>query len=175
MSFRLEYEGKSSLENIFATEQALLNCAVRVQGQPTNKLIYGDNLRVLRTLLNDEAIAGKVSLVYIDPPYATGANFASRKQDHAYTDLLGGAEYLEFIRCRLILIRELLAEHGSIYLHLDENMAFPVKVLMDEIFGTRNFRNWITRKKCNPKNYTRNQYGNVSDYSVFQVDEIQYN
>lgn len=174
MSFRLEYEGKSSLENIFATEQALLNCAVRVQGQPTNKLIYGDNLRVLRTLLNDEAIAGKVSLVYIDPPYATGANFASRKQDHAYTDLLGGAEYLEFIRCRLILIRELLAEHGSIYLHLDENMAFPVKVLMDEIFGTRNFRNWITRKKCNPKNYTRNQYGNVSDYILFYTKTDKY-
>jgi len=46
-------------------------------------------------------------------------------------------------------------------------MAFPVKVLMDEIFGYRNFRNWITRKKCNTKNYTRKQFGNISDYILF--------
>lgn len=173
MSFRLEYEGKSSLENILATEPAKLQYVFKVPGQPTNRLIYGDNQRVLRALLNDD-IAGKVSLVYIDPPYATGANFTSRKQDHAYKDLLGGAEYLEFLRHRLILLRELLAEHGSIYVHLDENMAFPVKVLMDEIFGYKNFRNWITRKKCNPKNYTRNQYGNISDYILFYTKTDKY-
>jgi len=174
MSFRLEYEGKSSIEDIKATKPALLQRAVKVPGSPTNKLIYGDNLRVLRTLLDDANIAGKVSLVYIDPPYATGANFASRNLDHAYNDFLEGAEYLEYIRCRLILMRELLAEDGSIYVHLDENMAFPVKILMDEIFGIKNFRNWITRKKCNPKNYTRRQYGNVSDYILFYSKTEKY-
>lgn len=64
-------------------------------------------------------------------------------------------------------MRELLTADGSIYVHLDESMAFAVKVLLDEIFGTDNFRNWITRKKCNPKNYTRRQHGNVSDYIMF--------
>lgn len=174
MSFRLEYEGKSPIEDILTTEPAKLQCVFRVPGQPVNRLIYGDNRRTLRTLLDDDDIAGKVCLVYIDPPYATGANFASRKQDHAYQDLVGGAEYLEFLRCRLILMRELLAEHGSIYVHLDENMAFPVKVLMDEIFGYKNFRNWITRKKCNSKNYTRNQYGNISDYILFYTKTDKY-
>lgn len=53
-------------------------------------------------------------------------------------------------------------------------MAFPVKILMDEIFGIKNFRNWITRKKCNPKNYTKNQYGNISDYILFYTKTDDY-
>jgi adenine-specific DNA-methyltransferase len=174
ISFRLEYEGKSTVEEILATEPALLECVLKVPGQPSNKLIYADNLPLLRTLLDDNSTAGKVSLIYIDPPYATGANFTSRKQAHAYQDLLEGAEYLEFLRCRLILMRELLSEDGSIYVHLDENMAFPVKILMDEIFGYKNFRNWITRKKCNPKNYTKKQYGNISDFILFYTKTDKY-
>ncbi|MFM9160917.1 MAG: DNA methyltransferase, partial [Dolichospermum sp.] len=83
-------------------------------------------------------------------------------------------EYLEFLRQRLILIREILSEAGSIYLHLDEKMAFPVKIIMDEIFGVKNFRNWITRKKCNPKNYTRKQYGNVADFILFYTKTDNY-
>lgn len=173
-SLRLEYEGKSPVEDILATTPANLKCVVEIPGQPINRLIYGDNLRVLRNLLNDDTVAGKVVLIYIDPPYATGSHFTSRKQDHAYKDLLEGAEYLEFLRGRLILMRELLAEQGSIYVHLDENMAFHVKVLMDEIFGRKSFRNLITRKKCNPKNYTRNQYGNISDYILFYTKTNNY-
>ncbi|KAB8320448.1 site-specific DNA-methyltransferase [Tolypothrix campylonemoides VB511288] len=167
MSFRLEYEGKIAVEEIFNVSPANLRCIVSVEKQPKNRLIYGENLRVLRALLDDSNVAGNVRLIYIDPPYATGAGFESRKQNHAYHDLINGADYLEFLRQRLILLRELLTDNGSIYVHLDENMAFPVKVLMDEIFGHKNFRNWITRKKCNPKNYTRNQYGNISDYILF--------
>ncbi|OKH38443.1 restriction endonuclease subunit M [[Phormidium ambiguum] IAM M-71] len=174
LSFRLEYEGKTSTEEIFNTPLAELHRILSVDKQPKNRLIYGDNLRVIRTLLDDADITGKVGLIYIDPPYATGLNFESRKQTHAYHDFLDGADYLEFIRQRLILLRELLADHGSIYIHLDENMAFPVKVLMDEIFGAKNFRNWITRKKCNPKNYTRKQYGNISDYILFYTKSDDY-
>jgi adenine-specific DNA-methyltransferase len=89
-------------------------------------------------------------------------------------DLLEGAHYLEFLRERLILLRELLANDGSIYIHLDENMAFHVKAIMDEVFGHANFRNWITRKKCNPKNYTRKTYGNVADYILFYTKTENY-
>jgi adenine-specific DNA-methyltransferase len=167
IAFKLEYEGKVAVEEIFNIPPANLQRVLSVEKQLRNRLIYGENLRVLRALVDDSNIAGNVRLVYIDPPYATGAGFESRKQSHAYHDLINGADYLEFLRQRLILLRELLADDGSIYVHLDENMAFPVKVLMDEIFGAKNFRNWITRKKCNPKNYTRKQYGNVSDYLLF--------
>ena len=72
--------------------------------------------------------------------------------ERAYSDTLTGAGYLEFLRERLILLRELLADDGSIYVHLDKNMAFHAKVIMDEVFGAREFSQLITRKKCNPKN-----------------------
>lgn len=172
--FYLEYEGKAPLERILAVQLASLKTVISIAGQPKNNLIYGENLRVLRSLLECKDVAGRVRLIYIDPPYATGYQFECRKQTHAYQDLILGAEYLEALRWRLVLLRELLAEDGSIYVHLDVNMAFPVKVLMDEIFGAKNFRNWITRKKCNPKNYTRKQYGNVSDYILFYSKTDKY-
>ncbi|ACK71118.1 DNA methylase N-4/N-6 domain protein [Gloeothece citriformis PCC 7424] len=172
--FRLDYNGKVSIDDILNTIPAKLQPILTVDKLPKNKLIYGDNLRVLRTLLNDVNIAGKVGLIYIDPPYATGASFESRQQNHAYYDLMEGAEYIEFLRQRLILLRELLSDEGSIYVHLDEKMAFPIKIIMDEIFGSKNFRNWITRKKCNPKNYTRRQYGNISDYILFYTKTDNY-
>mgnify|MGYP002777174705 CR=1 FL=1 len=172
--FRLEYEGKLPVDEILNGAGAELQCLLQSEKPLQNRLIYGDNLRVLRTLAADATIAGQVRLIYIDPPYATGSGFESRSQNPAYQDILAGAEYLEFLRQRLILLKELLAEDGSIYVHLDEKMAFPIKVLMDEIFGSKNFRNWITRKKCNPKNYTRKQYGNVSDYILFYTKGEPY-
>ncbi len=174
IEFRLEYEGKLRESDILMTQPAKLRLAVNVDKQPKNRLIYGENLRTLCNLAKDTDIAGKVGLIYIDPPYATGSSFESRKSDHAYHDCMEGAEYLEFLRQRLILLKELLSESGSIYVHLDENMAFPVKIIMDEVFGLRNFRNWITRKKCNPKNYTRKQYGNTADYILFYTKTEKY-
>lgn len=139
-----------------------------------NRLYFGDNLPVLRRLLYDPLVCGQVKLVYIDPPYATQSVFQSRSQADAYHDLLSGAHYIEFMRQRLILLRELLADDGAIYIHLDENMAFYIKVIMDEVFGRQHYRNWITRKKCNPKNYTRKTYGNVSDFILFYSKSDQY-
>lgn len=68
---------------------------------------------------------------------------------------------------RLALMHRLLSPSGSIYVHLDCNMLFHVKILMDSIFGERNFRGMITRKKCKSKNFTRTTYGNISDYILF--------
>ena len=173
----LTYAGKRHQQDILATPP----CATRVlyQGAPTseatsNRLYYGDNLPILAELLRDSEVCGKVKLVYIDPPFATNSVFQSRRQADAYSDLLAGAHYIEFLRERLILLRELLADDGSIYVHLDENMAFHIKIIMDELFGASNFRNWITRKKCNPKNYTRKTYGNISDYLLFYSKTESY-
>lgn len=139
-----------------------------------NRLYFGDNLGILRTLLDDEKVQGKVSLIYIDPPFATGGVFESRNGNHAYEDLTYGARFLEFLRQRLIILRELMDERGSIYLHLDDKMAYAAKIIMDEVFGPANFRNWITRKKSNRKNFTRKQYGNISDYILFYSKSSQY-
>ena len=66
-----------------------------------------------------------------------------------------------------MLLRELLSDHGSIYLHIDYKIGHYVKVLMDEVFGPENFRNDITRIKCNPKNFSRTGYGNIKDMILF--------
>lgn len=130
-----------------------------------NKYIFGDNLLVLKSLLDTHY--GKIDLVYIDPPFATGRDFSSIDDDSAYSDKLIDSEFLEFIRKRLILLRDLLTENGSIYLHIDKKIGHYVKIIMDEIFGYNNFINDITRIKCNPKNFSRNAYGNYSDMVLF--------
>lgn len=173
---RLCYEGKRAERDILATPHAEISrlWPAEVAGANDNRLYYGDNLSILAALLKDPAVHGQVRLVYIDPPYATQSVFQSRAQTDAYSDLLVGAHYIEFLRERLILLRELLADDGSIYVHLDDKMAFHIKVIMDEVFGRSNFRNWITRKKCNPKNYTRKAYGNVADYILFYTKSDAY-
>ena len=138
-----------------------------------NSLFYGDNKDALLFLLNN-GFANKVGLVYIDPPYATSMDFLNREQNLAYCDTLCGADYLEFLRVRLILLRELLAPTGSIYLHLDSNMIFAAKILMDEIFGPQNCRAFITRKKCSTKNSTRKSYGDIADYLLFYSKGSSY-
>jgi adenine-specific DNA-methyltransferase len=139
-----------------------------------NRLYFGDNIAVLPKLLRDPSVRGKVRLIVIDPPYATNRVYKSRRQKEAYRDIHIGGHYVEYIRRRLILLRELLAKDGSIYLHLDQNMAFHLKIIMDEVFGSNNFRGWITRKKCNPKNYTKKTYGNITDYILFYTKSDQY-
>jgi len=143
-----------------------------------NLLIQGNNIFGLNYLLNEKKLKGKIDLVYIDPPFATGGNFTitdgrastisnSRKGEIAYTDTLKGQDFIEFLRERLILIKELLSEQGSIYLHIDYKIGHYVKVMMDEIFGIENFKNDITRIKCNPKNFDRIGYGNIKDLILF--------
>ena len=143
-----------------------------------NLLIKGDNLEALQWLLNN-GYRGKIDLVYIDPPFATGGTFAvdadgrvatiskSSDSEIAYTDTLKGKEFIAFLRERVQLIYELLSESGSFYLHIDYKIGHYVKVMLDEIFGIENFRNDITRIKCNPKNFDRIGYGNIKDLILF--------
>lgn len=138
-----------------------------------NKFIFGDNYFVLKYLLNE--IAGKVDLIYIDPPFGTGQDLADIENDIAYSDKLINSEFLEFLRKRLILLRECLSEKGSIYLHIDKKIGHYVKIIMDEVFGHDNFINDITRIKCNPKNFARNAYGNYSDMILFYAKRRDFN
>jgi len=124
-----------------------------------NKLIWGDNKLVMSSLL--EKFAGKINLIYIDPPFATGADFKFKVQigeegeqitkehsileEKAYRDTWGRGldSYLYMMYERLVLMKELLAENGSIYVHLDWHVGHYVKVMMDEIFGYENFVNEV--------------------------------
>ncbi|MGB9593894.1 MAG: DNA methyltransferase, partial [Anaerolineae bacterium] len=163
------YPGKRTEQEILArAEKAVLR--PRSPSASPNKLILGENLAVLRCLLEDYHLAGRVDLVYIDPPFSTNveyriggdrANTVSMAHDDevAYSDTLVGAKYLEFLRERLIFLRELMSDRASIYLHIDYKIGHYVKIIMDEVFGRENFRNDIARIKCNPKNFRRQAYG----------------
>lgn len=123
-----------------------------------NKLIWGDNKLAMSSLIK-QGWAGKINLIYIDPPFFTGADFKIRTkigdekiekepsiiEERAYRDTWSGgiASYLKYMYERLVLMRELLAENGSIYVHLDWHVGHYVKVMMDEIFGYENFVNEI--------------------------------
>ena len=137
--FSIQYEGKKSESEILdlARETKPIFATYlfenHVQTQHFKKLFFGDNFLALSHLLNNENVKGKVKLIYIDPPYATNSVFMSKNQKDAYTDLLTGADYVEFMRERLILLRELLAEDGSIYVHLDGNAVFEIKLILDEV------------------------------------------
>lgn len=143
-----------------------------------NLLIHAENIKGLKYLLEKKNLAGKIDLVYIDPPYATGLNFTisdgrantisnSKNGQIAYSDKVIGEDFLDFLRQRLVLLKELLSDKGSIYLHIDYKIGHYVKILMDEIFGIENFKNDITRIKCNPKNFNRIGYGNIKDMILF--------
>ena len=126
-----------------------------------NAIYFGENLSLMQLL--KEEWAQKIDLIYIDPPYGTGQDFADHNQKHAYTDPALSYEFLEFIRQRLILLREFLSPQGSIYIHIDKKVGHYIKVLADEVFGQENFINDISRIKCNPKNFSRKAFGNCSD------------
>jgi adenine-specific DNA-methyltransferase len=135
----------------------------------TGRLLLGDNLRWLQELRKDPSVAGEVRLVYIDPPFGTGQTFAEERRPGsvAYADTLRGGAFLEFLRRRLQALHDLMAEDGSIYVHIDHKVGHRVRVLMDEVFGEDRFVNEITRVKCNPKNFARQAYGNVKDLLLF--------
>ncbi len=124
--------------------------AVELYGPPTewrNKLIWGDNLLVMGSLLKE--FAGKIDLIYIDPPFATGADFsfaaATGHQQVAYRDSwkIGTGGYLAMMYERLRLIKDLLSPAGTLFLHCDWHVSHLLRAIGDEVFGAENFLNEI--------------------------------
>ncbi|MFQ5852477.1 MAG: site-specific DNA-methyltransferase, partial [Candidatus Binatia bacterium] len=144
-----------------------------------NKLIWGDNLMVLASLM--EKFAGKFDLIYIDPPFAIGADFsfvtplaeletsiekeASIIEEVAYRDTWGRgfSSYLEMLSPRLRLMWELLAEKGNLFLHIGPNLSLYVRVLCDELFGATSFQNEIIWQRHDPHNDARRKLGCITD------------
>jgi len=143
-----------------------------------NKLIWGDNLLVMGSLL--EKFAGKIDLIYIDPPFATGADFsvstlvgesstevgkeASLVEEKAYRDTWGQglASYFHMMLGRLTLMRDLLREGGSIYVHVGADVSQYIRIILDEIFGKNNYLNEIAWKRSASHNDPQ-QFGRLHD------------
>jgi len=152
------------------------------------KLIFGDNLQVLKALMDDPEVydkntgRGKVRLIYIDPPFATRQEFRGSQDQKAYQDKIVGAQFLEFLRKRLIFLRELLADDGSIYVHLDWRKAHYFKTLMDEVFGEHNLVNeiiWNYKGTTNSQNMYARKHETIYFYAknwgkhIFNPDDIR--
>jgi DNA modification methylase len=154
-----------------------------------NKLIWGDNKLVMSSLL--EKFAGKIDLIYIDPPFATGADFNFTAQigegglevmkeqsiieEKAYRDTWGKglSSYLEMMYERLLLARDLLSPQGSIYIHCDQRVNSHLRLIMDEIFGPKNYLNELIWNYATG-GASREHYARKHDTLLFYVSGTEY-
>jgi len=157
-----------------------------------NRLIQGDSLLVMNSLLKRESMAGKVQCVYIDPPYGIkyGSNWQMKLNNRdvkdndqnvsgepemikAFRDTweLGIHSYLTYLRDRLIISRELLTQSGSCFVQISDENVHLVRNLMDEVFGSENFVSQIIYTKTS--GFTANTIGNVADYILWYAKDIQ--
>src|SRR5680860_1044188 len=158
-----------------------------------NRLILGDSLQVMNSLLEYEGLCGKVQMIYMDPPYGVkfGSNFQPfvRKRDvkhgkdedmvrepemvKAYRDTwkLGTHSYLSYLRDRLLLARELLHESGSIFVQISDENLHRVRAVMDEVFGTENFVSVVTFSKTGGQ--SDELLAGVADYLLWFARDVQ--
>jgi DNA modification methylase len=157
--YRLVYKGKARREDIIAGTPEAPFQLVRQFNENNkfpdgwrNMLISGDNLLALKELYADQRgpnryrTRDRIKLIYIDPPFATKQDFLKDKEK-AYRDKVIGAQFIEFLRKRLILLREILANDGTIYVHLDTKKGHYIKTILDEVFGEENFQNELIWKR----------------------------
>jgi adenine-specific DNA-methyltransferase len=144
--YELRYAGKMRREDLLADQDGTFAVPLQIEkvfngdreSFPDgwkNMVVFGDNLQFLKTLFADkdtlvkQKVKGKVNLIYIDPPFATENEFKSNKGNRAYTDKVKGAEFIEFLRRRLLVAKELLADDGVIYVHLDTKKSHYIKIV----------------------------------------------
>jgi len=161
-----------------------------------NRMVYGDNLLTMQALLAGDnssglsSMRGKIDLIYIDPPFDSKADYRTKIhlpgtdieskptviEQFAYSDTWknGTASYLEMMIPRLILMRELLSEQGSIYVHIDWHVGHYVKVIMDEIFGKENFKNHITWLRSSSGKTISKNFPNDTDFILFYSKSDDY-
>jgi len=192
--YELTYAGKTREEDIIADTLAAplqdvrtFNTDNKFKDGWVNKLIFGDNLMALKNLYEDSNVKGKVKLIYIDPPFATKQDFM-KDEEKAYRDKIVGAKFLEFTRKRIVLLKGLMADGASIFVHLDWKKGHYIKVLMDELFGENYFKNEIiwhyqagtgpadsfARKHDNILFYIKNGNNTFNQIRLFIKDESIY-
>lgn len=179
--YELVYGGKQREEKIISETMAVPLQDVRTfnngsdrtkKDQWYNRLIFGDNLQAMKSLLDDPNVAGKVKLIYIDPPFATKQEFQGSQDQKAYQDKVAGANFIEFLRKRLVLLRQLLSPEGFLILHLDYRYVSHFRIIMDELFEKGNFRNEILLKRSTKS--VQSQFENISSLAVANYTLLFY-
>jgi len=152
----LQWVGKKPLESVQFYPAQETEVYGDKEAKDFNKLFWGDNLQVLSHLLKQ--YRGKIDLIYIDPPFDSKADYVRKvkirgeqmsgvqnglMEEKQYTDIWEKDEYLQFMYERLLIMKELLSERGSLYLHCDWHKSSYLRLILDEVFGADNFRNEI--------------------------------
>lgn len=153
-----------------------------------NKIFWGDNLQVMSHLL--KMYRGKINLIYIDPPFDSRVDYKKKIElkgeealndrtsfeEKQYSDIWSNDEYLQFMYERLIIARELLSDNGSIYLHCDWHKSHLLRCIMDEIFGSENFRNEVIWKRGTVKGAKAkgNQFARNHDVIYYYTKSSEY-
>lgn len=150
-----------------------------------NKIFWGDNLQVMSHMLRE--YRGKIDLIYIDPPFDSKADYKRKIslkgkeiindtnsfEEKQYSDIWTNDEYLQFMYERLIIMRELLSDKGSIFLHCDWHKSHHLRCLLDEVFGNGNFVNEIVWRKSNSHN-DGNKFGTITESIYFYSKNSTY-
>lgn len=159
------------------------------QDQYSGEVYCADNLEIMRSLARSD-FKGKFQMIYMDPPFYSGAKYFSRRSDGskklAYSDVWGSGllEYLEMIANRILIAKELLSDDGLIWIHLDYRAVHYVKIIMDEIFGMENMVNEIvwgyrsggaSGRRFARKHDTILLYSKTKDYKFNPQKEKSYN
>jgi DNA modification methylase len=195
----LQWTGKKPLESIEYFPAQEKEMYGDLNAKEFNKLFWGDNLQVLSHLL--KGYRGEIDLVYIDPPFDSAANYVKKVklrgqklegqqrnllEEKQYVDIWENDGYMQFMYERLLLIKELLSDSGSIYVHMDEKRSHYIKLILDEVFGKENFIReiiwrigWISGYKSKAKNWIRNHdiifyYARNKGSQVFNKSYIPY-
>ncbi len=182
--YELVYAGKMRKEDVLADNDEAKAVPLQIEKSFTldaepisenwsNILTFGDNLQLLKTIYKNEdpiikdKIKGKVNLIYIDPPFGTGDKYDGSKGQSAYSARKKGADFVEFLRRRLILLREILADDGSIMVRIDYHFGHYVKVVLDEVFGRGNFKNEIIINRFKRQLRDLDQFNHATDTIFF--------
>ena len=177
----LRWDGKKPLERIEYYPAQEKEVYGDKSAKDFNKLFWGDNLQVLSHLLKEHR--GKIDLIYIDPPFDSKADYVKKikvrgkktdglqqglLEEKQYSDIWGKDEYLQFMYERLILMRELLTDKGSIYLHCDWHKSHHLRLILDEVFGESNFINeiaWCYQTRQFSKRHWNRKHDNILVYA----------
>jgi len=144
MANKLELTWVGKEEKINPEPRILIEDKEKSYGVPNteNMLIHGDNLLALKALENK--FFNKIQCIYIDPPFNTGARINADGEEIGYDDGLEHSIWLNLMKTRLEILKNMLTESGTIIVHLDDRECAYCKVIMDEIFGRENYINTIT-------------------------------
>jgi adenine-specific DNA-methyltransferase len=188
---RLQWEGKREAPRTSPSVSRLCRSEIygaASDGEASSRLIQGDNLQVMAALR--EELAGRIDLIYLDPPFFTGQQWQAQATTGdisqalpAYTDDWDGnlGVYLQWMLDRLTVARDLLTEKGSLYVHLNWHVAHYVKILLDEIFGLDRFQNeiiWCYREAINSKRRWNRKHDTILFYTrgssfTFNYDPVR--